>query len=345
VTALALDGLTVSYNGHPVVDGVSMSVSDGSWVCLIGPNGAGKTTVLRALSGAVPYRGSFLLGGAEFHSLGRRVASRIVAVVPQDPVIPPGMSAADYVMLGRTPHLGYLAVETARDRAVVRDVMERLDCGDLAERRLDRLSGGERQRVVLARALAQEPSVMLLDEPTSALDIGHQQQVLELVEGLRRERGVTVLSALHDLTLAAQYADRLVLLDRGAIVADGSPGEVLTEDALSRFSGARVEILRTADGSPVVVPRRRELESRDPAGGPATGTSGVGVVQRSDGVGDQGAGGGDQHVLHARPHGALAGHVGLGDADGEQPQAREDRSEEQPEPRALHEEEWDERRE
>jgi iron complex transport system ATP-binding protein len=257
VTAITVSGLTVAYNGHPVVDDVSLEVPDGAWVCLIGPNGAGKTTVLRALSGAVPYRGSVAMGGSDLAGLGRRAASRIVAVVPQDPVVPPGMAAADYVLLGRTPHLGYLAAETIGDRRIVWEVMERLDCADLAERRLDRLSGGERQRVVLARALAQEPSVLLLDEPTSALDIGHQQHVLELVEGLRRERGVTVVSALHDLTLAAQYAERLVLLDRGVIVADGSPDAVLTEDALSRFSGAKVEILRSADGSPVVVPRRQ----------------------------------------------------------------------------------------
>ena len=256
MTAVVATGLTVSYNGHPVVEDVSLEVAAGSWVCLIGPNGAGKTTVLRALAGAVAYRGSVALGGAELVAMGRRQASRIVAVVPQDPIIPPGMMAADYVLLGRTPHLGYLAVEGARDRKVVSDVMVRLDCADLAGRRLDRLSGGERQRVVLARALAQEPTVLLLDEPTNALDIGHQQQVLELVSNLRDRGGVTVVSALHDLTLAAQYADRLVLLDRGTIVADGTPSEVLTEDALARFSGARVEILRSTDGSPVVVPRR-----------------------------------------------------------------------------------------
>ena len=173
------------------------------------------------------------------------------------------MTAAEYVLLGRTPHLGYLAAEGAADVAAALSSLERLDAGALAPRPLGSLSGGERQRVVLARALAQDPEVLLLDEPTASLDIGHQQQVLDLVEGLRRERGIAVVAALHDLTLAAQYADRLVLLDGGRVVADGTAAAVLTPEALARFSGARVSLLRGPDGEMVVAPRRWAADPGD----------------------------------------------------------------------------------
>jgi iron complex transport system ATP-binding protein len=162
----------------------------------------------------------------------------------------------DYAMLGRMPHTGYFGIEGASDVAATRAALDRLDATDLERRGLGTLSGGERQRVVLARALAQEAGVLLLDEPTTALDIGHAQQVLDLIDQLRRERGMAVVSAIHDLTFAAQYADELLLLDAGIVVTLGRPEEVLTEAAISRFSGARVQLLRAPDGAPVIVPRR-----------------------------------------------------------------------------------------
>lgn len=256
MSRVAASGVSVLYEGRTAVDRVNLSVAAGEWVALIGPNGAGKTSLLRALAGTISYRGAVTIDGVEAASLPRRSAARLVAMVPQQPVLPDGMTVLDYVLLGRTPHLGYLAAEGAADVAIARESMDRLDAADLAGRRLGELSGGEHQRVVLARALAQQSAVLLLDEPTAALDVGHGQQVLDLVDELRKERRMSVVAAVHDLTLAAQYADRLALMDGGRIVAEGSPREVLTEEAIARFSGARVSILTGPGGEVVVVPRR-----------------------------------------------------------------------------------------
>jgi iron complex transport system ATP-binding protein len=276
---LAARGIVVRYNGRVAVGGVDLDVGPSEWVALIGPNGAGKSSLLRALAGIVPCEGSVRLGGVETRDLPRREVARSVAVVPQHPVLPEGMRVVDYVLLGRTPHLGYLAAEGPADVAACRHALSRLDADDLVTRRLGTLSGGEQQRVVLARALAQDPSVLLLDEPTTALDIGHGQQVLDLVDQLRVESGLSVLSAVHDLTIAGQYADRLVLMDGGAIVAQGSAAEVLTEELLARFSGARVSVLRGPGGEVVVVPRRTSR----PAGTGVTRPVGGAPFDRSGG--------------------------------------------------------------
>jgi iron complex transport system ATP-binding protein len=165
------------------------------------------------------------------------------------------MTVAEYVLLGRTPHLGPLAKEGARDRDAAARSLGRLDLLPFADRRLGTLSGGEKQRVVVARALAQEAPIVLLDEPTAALDIGHQQQALELLDGLRVEAGLTLVSAMHDLTLAAQYADRMLLLDAGRIVADGPPVDVLTEAVIAEHYGAAIDVVPVGDRI-AVVPRR-----------------------------------------------------------------------------------------
>jgi cobalamin transport system ATP-binding protein len=254
VTALALSGLSVELGGSRILDGVSGSVESGEWVTVIGPNGAGKSTLLRAVAGLVPRLGAVEIGGDT--ELGRRDLARRVALVPQSPSLPSQMTVAEYVLIGRTPHLGYLAREGAHDRELADAALVRLDLVELAERRLGTLSGGERQRAVLARALAQQAPVLLLDEPTNALDVGRGQQALELVDALRREAGLTVLAAMHDLTLAGQYADRLLLLDRGRIVAAGAVLEVLTDELISRHYGASVRVLRDDDGHVVVVPVR-----------------------------------------------------------------------------------------
>ena len=187
--ALEIAGVTVRLGGKPVVDRVSATVAPGEWLALIGPNGAGKTTLLRAVARLLPFDGAILVEGRSITELGRSELSRAVAVVPQDPSIPPWMTVAEYVLLGRTPHLGTLAKEGQRDRDAAARALTRLDLLDLRERRLGTLSGGERQRAVVARALAQEAHIVLLDEPTAALDIGHQQQALELLDLLGRSRG------------------------------------------------------------------------------------------------------------------------------------------------------------
>ena len=247
--------MTVDLGGRPVVDRVEADVADGEWVALIGPNGAGKTTLLRALARLVPFAGEIELAGRPLGELGRGELARLVAVVPQEPSTPPWMTVAEYVLLGRTPHLGPLAKEGARDREAAARALGRLDLLAFVERRLGTLSGGEKQRVVVARALAQEAAIVLLDEPTAALDIGHQQQALDLLDGLRAESGLTLVAAMHDLTLAAQYADRMVLLDGGRVVADGAPTEVLTAPVIARHYGASIDVVPVGDRI-AIVPRR-----------------------------------------------------------------------------------------
>jgi iron complex transport system ATP-binding protein len=188
---------------------------------------------------------------------GRELARR-VAVVMQDPHMPSGMTVSQYVMLGRSPHLNYFGREGGADRTVVADILDRLSLLRLAARSLDQLSGGERQRTAIARALAQEAPVLLVDEPTTSLDVGRQQEVLELIDGLRAERGLTVVAAMHDLTLAGQYADRLALLVGGRLVIEGAPSEVLTEASIASHYGAQVRIFDMNGSGRAVVPIREE---------------------------------------------------------------------------------------
>jgi iron complex transport system ATP-binding protein len=253
--AVELRGVDVSLDGHEIVRGVDLSVADGEWVTVIGPNGAGKSTLLRAIGGLVRCQGVVDLFGRPAAALGRRERARLVAMVPQDPVVPTGMAVVDYVLLGRTPHIPPLGRESAADLTAVDAVLERLDLAGFAGRRLESLSGGERQRVFLARALAQGANLLLLDEPTTALDIGHQQDVLELVDQQRRDAGLTVLATMHDLSIAGEYADRMVLLAGGLVVAAGTPREVLTERLLAEHYRARVRVI-DGDHGPLVVPVR-----------------------------------------------------------------------------------------
>jgi iron complex transport system ATP-binding protein len=252
---IELNAVTVRLGGRPVVDAVDLDVGDGEWLALIGPNGAGKTTLLRAIAGLVPYRGSIVLDGRRADDLRRTELARLLALVPQEPSTPPWMTVGEYVLMGRTPHLGPLAKEGRGDREAAARAVSRLDLAGYEERRLETLSGGEKQRAVVARALAQEAPIVLLDEPTAALDIGHQQQALELLDSLRAESGLTLVAAMHDLTLAAQYADRMVLMDAGSIVADGPPAEVLTEALVEAHYGADVDVLPAGRGV-AVIPRR-----------------------------------------------------------------------------------------
>ena len=195
---------------------LSLQLERGSWLGMIGPNGAGKSSALLAIAGLLRSSGRIEVLGDEVARLDRRELARRVALVPQAPVVPPLATVTDYVLLGRTPHTGVLGRESAADHAAVAEVLERLDLVAFAGRALATLSGGELQRAVLARALAQGAQLLLLDEPTSALDIGHQQDVLELVATQQATSGLTVVSAMHDLTLAGQYADRMLLLRRAA---------------------------------------------------------------------------------------------------------------------------------
>jgi cobalamin transport system ATP-binding protein len=257
MTALALDRVSVSLGGARVVDHLSCVVEPGEWVAVIGPNGAGKTTALRAIAGLVDYEGAIRVHDEEARTIARRELARRIALVPQVPVIPGDITVRGYVMLGRTPHVGYFGTEGHGDHRAVAAALDQLDLHEFAERRLDTLSGGERQRATLARALAQDAPVLLLDEPTAALDMGRQQQVLEIVDRLRTSRNLTVVSTMHDLTLAGQYADRLLLLDGGRLVAAGGADDVLTRELITEHYGAEVTVVDAPGSGFVVVPVRR----------------------------------------------------------------------------------------
>jgi iron complex transport system ATP-binding protein len=251
--------LTVRYGRRTAVHRFSETVRSGEWLGLIGPNGAGKSSLLQAIVGVVGMSGEIVVDGSPLRLRSRSRRAALVAYVPQDPIMPADMSGFEYVLLGRAPYVGYFGTESRHDRAMVVDVLDRLGLGEFADRKLGRLSGGERQRLLLARALATEAPILLLDEPTSALDIGHQQQALEMVARLRSDHGLTVISAMHDLTLAGMYADRLVLLHEGVVAASGPPDAVLRPETLAEFYGVRVSVHREPDGTLVVIPRRDQL--------------------------------------------------------------------------------------
>ena len=253
---LELDKLAVHYGASVAVHAVNASVTKGEWIGLIGANGAGKSSLLRAMAQIVAHQGDLRVAGESTARLSRRRRAQLIAFVPQHPELPAGMSVLDYTLLGRTPHIGYFGVETDQDRRLCADLLDHLGVADLADRHLSTLSGGELQRAVLARALAQQAPVLLLDEPTSALDLGRRMDALELVDSLRRQRGLTVVSAMHDLTLAAQFADRLMLLSQGRLVAAGAPEDVLDEAVLSACFGGPIRVITDDDGQLLVVPQR-----------------------------------------------------------------------------------------
>lgn len=252
---IEVEGLCVDRSGHRLVDRISLSIRSEGWLALVGPNGAGKTTTLRALARLLPFTGVVRVDGQDTARLRRRDLARLVAYVPQEPRFPADMTVGDYVLLGRTPHLGLLQAPTTSDREICASVLTRLGLASYADRTLGTLSGGERQRLVLARALAQQAPVLLLDEPTSALDLGRRIDAMELVDELRVERSLTVVTVVHDLTLAGQFADTLALLHEGGLVHVGTPAEVLRDEVLADVYDTAVRVVD--DGGHLVVTSRR----------------------------------------------------------------------------------------
>lgn len=250
VPAIQIERLNCFYGDTTVLRDVSVSVSPGTWLGLIGPNGAGKSSLLRSIVGLGRSEGAIKLSNKK---LGRADLAKRIAFLPQNPFLPTGMTVAEYVLLGRTAHLGWFERESSADRDISSESLARLELSSFADRYVTDLSGGEAQRVTLARVLAQQADIVLLDEPTSALDIGHQQSVLALVQALRAEIGLTVVSALHDLTTAGRFCDELLLLHKGTAVAHGTPQKVLTPEILSSAYETDVTVIQAPDGSRVVL--------------------------------------------------------------------------------------------
>ena len=261
--ALEVRDASFKYGERSVLDNATLTVGRGEMVALLGANGAGKTTLLRLASGvSAPFSGEVLLFGRRLGDMRRREVARAVAVMPQDSAIPPGWSVEEVVGLSRTPHIGLLRGESAADRRAVAEALAVTGLDAFVGRGFDSLSGGERQMALVALAIAQETDLILLDEPTAHLDLRRRADVLDAVQDLNERRGVAVLAAMHDPILAALYFDRIVLLAEGRVLADGPPGETLTEPLLEKVYNARVRVLHDDElGVPLatVLPRRAHL--------------------------------------------------------------------------------------
>ena len=248
--------LTLAYDDHTVVHELDLAVPDGQVTVIVGPNACGKSTTLRALGRLLrPKGGSVLLDGAELARIPTKRIARSIGLLPQSPAAPEAITVADLVSRGRQPHQRWWQQWSDEDERAVTDAMTRTDVTELADRPVDELSGGQRQRVWIAMALAQETDLLLLDEPTTFLDIAHQVEVLDLVRRLNHEQGRTVVIVLHDLNQAARYADHLVAMESGRIVAEGHPSEVVTAELVREVFGLEsVVVPDPVTGSPLVVP-------------------------------------------------------------------------------------------
>ncbi|MFF2022893.1 ABC transporter ATP-binding protein [Streptomyces sp. NPDC058171] len=248
--------LTLAYDDRTVVHELDLAIPDGKVTVIVGPNACGKSTTLRALGRLLkPSGGSVLLDGTALAQLPTKRIAQQIGLLPQTPVAPEAITVADLVGRGRQPHQRWWQQWSEADERAVREAMERTDVAALAERAVDELSGGQRQRVWIAMALAQDTELLLLDEPTTYLDISHQVEVLDLVRQLNHERGRTVVVVLHDLNQAARYADHLVAMKAGRVVAEGAPAEVVTEELVREVFGLDCTVVPDpVTGSPLVVP-------------------------------------------------------------------------------------------
>lgn len=226
---LEVNNLCCGYDSKAVIKDISFSVSEGDFLGIIGPNGAGKTTLFRAVSNILPHwEGNILYKGKDVSKITPRDFAREVAVIPQILEIPFAFSVEEFVLMGRFPHVERFKALKEKDYKILEEVLKLTDTFAFCKRKMSELSGGERQRIILAQGFAQQPQLLLLDEPTAHLDIGHQVQVLDLLKKLNKEKNLTVIIVLHDLNLASDYCDRLILLKEGAVFKEGSPRHVLT---------------------------------------------------------------------------------------------------------------------
>jgi cobalamin transport system ATP-binding protein len=241
---LRLQNLSVSYGSREILHNISLNVQSGEVLALIGPNGAGKSTLIRAASGVIPYTGQVSTDGDNFQSLSPIQRARYIATVPQAVALPPAYTVWETVLFGRTPYLGFLGQPSEKDEKIARQALDRVSALPLADRRVGELSGGEQQRILLARALCQSTPILLLDEPTAHLDLQYQVSLLELVNKLAHEDHLAVLIALHDLNLAAHYADRIALMVAGSIKAIGGAKEVLQPELIQEAYCLPVQVIQ-----------------------------------------------------------------------------------------------------
>ncbi len=246
----------LAYGDRTIVDGIDVAIPDGRITVIVGPNGCGKSTLLRALARLMtPRGGSVFLDGRDIHKLPTREVARRLGLLPQAPISPEGIVVADLVARGRSPHQGPFQQWSRADEAAVERALAATEMLDLADQRVDELSGGQRQRVWIAMALAQETSLLLLDEPTTFLDLRHQLDVLNLLRRLNREEGRTLVLVLHDLNLACRYADYIIAMRDGRIVAEGAPADVITAGVMAAVFGLDCTVIPDpAAGTPLVIP-------------------------------------------------------------------------------------------
>ncbi|MDD1761410.1 MAG: ABC transporter ATP-binding protein [Methanothrix sp.] len=250
---ISIKDLTFSYKSNKILDDLNISVDDSEIVSLVGPNGSGKTTLIKCIDRILKPRGSILLEGREVQEMKQQEIARQIGYVPQSSATPLATTVFDTVLMGRRPHIGWRVSDFDLDK--VSDTLERLNLQDLAMRDFGQLSGGQKQKVLIARALVQEPTVLLLDEPTSNLDMKHQLDVLETISSMVKEKGISAIMAIHDLNLAARFSDKLVMLKKGVVYAAGSPIDLLSEKNISDVYGVEALVMRSLD-KPCIVPLR-----------------------------------------------------------------------------------------
>ena len=256
---LKIQSLSVSYGSRRILHDVSLDVQSGEVLALIGPNGAGKSTLIRAASGVIPYQGHVRTNGDDFASLSPIRRAKYIATVPQAVSLPPAYTVWETVLLGRTPYLGFLGQPSQNDEEIARQALARVSALPFVDRRVGELSGGEQQRILLARALCQSTPILLLDEPTAHLDLQYQVSLLELVTELAHKDHLAVLVALHDLNLAAHYADRMALMVAGRLKAQGRPRDVLRADLIEEAYYLPVQVVKHPfQDTPLVLPDKKD---------------------------------------------------------------------------------------
>ena len=247
---IIIKNLAFGYNSHRILDGINLSIENSEILSLVGPNGSGKTTLIKCIDRILKPKGSILLDGKEIEKMSRQDIARQIGYVPQSSSTPLATTVFDTVLMGRRPHIGWRVTDA--DLEKVADVLEMLHLDDLAMRDFSQLSGGQKQKVLIARALAQEPAVLLLDEPTSNLDMLHQLEVMETVSNLVKEKKISAVMAIHDLNLASRFSDKLVMLKKGKIYAAGGPKALLNEYNIGNVYGIEAMILNVLDRTYIV---------------------------------------------------------------------------------------------